>query len=501
MGNKIIGFTSALALLALAEVSYSQEDHEHAKDVKERTLRIPACAKPIGTVAARSFTCKAAACRGGMVYFGNGSITTQALGDGLSDMLLTALVNTGCFRVLERAAMQEIKEELELMGVQPKQTLRAADFIITGAVTALEMQASGIGGGGVVVPLPFRGLGGVRVGKSSAHIGLDMRIVNVRGGEIIASRAVEGKSDRWRFGLAGGGLFGTTIVGGWFDIFKNTPMEEATRDLIAKAVTLIVEDTRRYAPQDAGIGEKVVVYDDKGNIVKEQVNLPRVQPQQATQPQGPMQMTRQETGQVSVGTVRRMEAPFSHYPKVLMKEDFSKCKVLPAGFKALHGKAECVEMNGKIWLSSIAGEAAMERAINGFKPNANWAIEYTVAFGDYSTAELMDFLGFHLGKYKGPLTVNAHVFEGMRVNNNLIPMGERKQGVSYSSMAGKIMRVSLRKQGNSVDVYVDNNRVYTEQLDPVALSKLPSKLIFVLRGQDINKGMYVLVTDIVVSQE
>ncbi|MCS7196258.1 MAG: hypothetical protein NZ827_03210, partial [Aquificaceae bacterium] len=60
---------------------------------------------------------------------------------------------------------------------------------------------------------------------------------------------------------------------------------------------------------------------------------------------------------------------------------------------------------------------------------------------------------------------------------------------------------SLRKQGNSVDVYVDNNRVYTEQLDPVALSKLPSKLIFVLRGQDINKGMYVLVTDIVVSQE
>ncbi|MEN3028951.1 MAG: hypothetical protein ABDH29_07050 [Aquificaceae bacterium] len=76
----LLRFGLTLALLMPVSLSYSQEDHEHAKDVKERTLRIPTCTKPIRTVAARSFTCKAAACRGGMVYFGNNSITTQALG-------------------------------------------------------------------------------------------------------------------------------------------------------------------------------------------------------------------------------------------------------------------------------------------------------------------------------------------------------------------------------------------------------------------------------------
>jgi len=239
---------------------------EYAKEVKERTLTLPHCDKPIGVISAKSFKCKAAACQGGRIVFGSGffsvEVTPQALGDGLADILITALANTGCFKVVERAVLEEIKEELELMGVTPKQTFKAADFIITGAITALEMKGSGAGGGGFVIPLPWKFGGGLKLGKSKAYIALDMRIVRVKDAEILVVKTVEGKSERWKFGIAGGGLFGSTVGGGWFEAFKNTPLEKATRDLIARAVTLIIEELKAQSPEVA-VGEKRITYGKK----------------------------------------------------------------------------------------------------------------------------------------------------------------------------------------------------------------------------------------------
>ncbi len=239
---------SCLFILNFLAISFAEE---YAKEVKERTLTLPHCNKPIGIITAKSFKCKAAACQGGRLVFGGNFVieaTPQALGDGLADMLITALANTGCFKVVERMALEEIKEELELMGVTPKKTLKAADFIITGAVTALELNASGMGGGGIIVPLPWKFGGGLKLGKAKAHIGLDMRIVRVKDAEVLVAKTVEGKSERWKFGVAGGGLLGSTVAGGWFEAFKNTPLEEATRDLIANAITLIINELKTQAP-------------------------------------------------------------------------------------------------------------------------------------------------------------------------------------------------------------------------------------------------------------
>ncbi len=237
-----------LSLLVFITISFAEE---YAKEVKERTLILPYCNKPIGIITAKSFKCKAAACQGGRIVFGKDFVieaTPQALGDGLADMLITALTNTGCFKVVERVALEEIKEELELMGVTPKKTLKAADFIIVGAVTALELNTSGIGGGGFIIPLPWKFGGGLKLDKAKAHIGVDMRIVRVKDAEVLVAKTVEGKSERWKFGVAGGGLFGSTVGGGWFEAIKNTPLEEATRDLIANAVTLIINELKKYSP-------------------------------------------------------------------------------------------------------------------------------------------------------------------------------------------------------------------------------------------------------------
>lgn len=272
---KIVMLLIVLSLFAFSFGDEYEDKSEYAKEVKERKLSLPYCNKPIGTVTANSFKCKAAACQGGAIRFTgyDVQITPTVLGDGLADMLITALSQTGCFKVVERMALEEIKKELELMGVSPKQTIKAADFIIVGAITALEMQASGMGGGGIVIPLPWIGGVGLKVGKSKAHIALDMRIVRVKDAEILTSRAVEGKSERWNFGLGVAGLFGTTVGGGWFNAFKNTPMEEATRDLIVNALRLIVNDLKTQSP-DVLVGERVITYDEKGNAIREEIVPP-----------------------------------------------------------------------------------------------------------------------------------------------------------------------------------------------------------------------------------
>ncbi len=212
--------------------AYGSEE-EYAKEVKERKVTLPKCDKPLGVVAVRSFRCKAKECYG-------------EVGSGLADMLITALVNSGCFKVVERMTLSEIKEELELSGTSPQSSLKAADFLITGAVTAMEMKAGGTGGGGIVIPLPLGIGGGLKIGKGDAHVALDMRIIKVKDGEVISARTVEGKASRWRLGIAGGAFISdiTTAVGGWFEKYKNTPMEEAIRDLLANALIAVVEDVK-----------------------------------------------------------------------------------------------------------------------------------------------------------------------------------------------------------------------------------------------------------------
>jgi curli biogenesis system outer membrane secretion channel CsgG len=239
-------FLLLIGILSTGPV-WAQQDGTYGQDVKERKMVLPKCDTPVGAVVAKGFICKAAAChRDSLVFSGYQTIylSPQRLGEGMADMLLTALVETGCFEVFERAALEDVKEEMRLHGKQPKDLLEGADYVITGSITALEMNAAGKGGGGggFVVPLPFIGGVGVKGGKSEAHIGLDLRAIRVKDARIVVSKAVEGKSGRWNFGIGGFGWFGAGGAGGWFNSFKNTPLEEATRDVIAGAVTLLVEN-------------------------------------------------------------------------------------------------------------------------------------------------------------------------------------------------------------------------------------------------------------------
>ena len=184
------------------------------------------------------------------------------IGTGMSDMLIDALFQSNRFIVLERGeGLSDIKEELALSEsgymekgkAAEKGTLEGADILLTGAITAFEPESEGSGGGGIVIPLPFKIGGGVRVKSNKAYIAANIRMVDVRTGRVISSAKVEGKASDFKFGAVGGSLIGGVILAGAFEKYKNTPMEKAVAVMLEDAVKKITESVPdnyyRYKPE------------------------------------------------------------------------------------------------------------------------------------------------------------------------------------------------------------------------------------------------------------
>ncbi|MDD5347891.1 MAG: CsgG/HfaB family protein [Candidatus Omnitrophica bacterium] len=175
------------------------------------------------------------------------------IGTGLKDMLVTALVNSNRFRVVERQVLDAVMQEQQLAAsgaAAPGQTgaqkgmIRTADVMITAAVTEFEPKASGgiggIGGGGRA--------GGAIVGAimggamNKAHMALDIRIIDTSTSEVLAATRVQGQATDVMGGIFAGVLGGVPLgvgLGG----YSNTPMEKAIRVCIIEAVKYIAQTT------------------------------------------------------------------------------------------------------------------------------------------------------------------------------------------------------------------------------------------------------------------
>jgi len=173
---------------------------------------------------------------------------TGEIGSGLREMLVTALVNSNRFRVVERQILNAVTQEQELAvsgaagkenSVQRGQT-KTADIIITAAVTEFEPQASGgaggIGGGG---GLGSGVLGGLLGGSlNRARIALDIRIVDTSTSETLAATRAQGQASD----ISGGfmtGFFGGWALGEGLGAYANTPMEKAIRICIIEGARYI----------------------------------------------------------------------------------------------------------------------------------------------------------------------------------------------------------------------------------------------------------------------
>jgi curli biogenesis system outer membrane secretion channel CsgG len=177
---------------------------------------------------------------------------TGAIGDGMADMLATALFHSNRYIVLERQTVSDVLREQDLgaagriqKGTEaPIGQIEGAELLITGAVTEFEGAASGGGGGiGGIGGTAGRVLGGIAGGIKKAHMAIDMRVIDTRTSRIVAATSVEGEATDFALGgaLAGAGSGGALggALGGW----SKTPTEKALRLCIQEAVKFIVSKT------------------------------------------------------------------------------------------------------------------------------------------------------------------------------------------------------------------------------------------------------------------
>lgn len=170
---------------------------------------------------------------------------TGQIGDGMAEMLATALFNSNRFIVLERQTLKDVLAEQDLgaSGRIRKETaapigqIEGAELLVTGAVTEFEPGSSGIGGG---IGGGSRSIiGGILAGIKRAHIAIDIRVIDTRTSRLVAATSVEGKATDigGLTGLAGGHLGGG--LGGW----HKQPIEKALRVAIGAAVDFIASQT------------------------------------------------------------------------------------------------------------------------------------------------------------------------------------------------------------------------------------------------------------------
>jgi len=165
-------------------------------------------------------------------------------GSGMADMLTTELQQTGRFIVVERKELNSVLTEQDLgaSGRVSKATaakvgqLLGAQYLVVGIISEFEEKSSQTGGGlggriGTVGVL----LGG---GKTSAHIGIDLRLVDSTTGAIVQAHKAVGKQTG--FGIAGGLSYKGFAAGGGHR--QKTAVGRAVRQILTQMVGYIVRD-------------------------------------------------------------------------------------------------------------------------------------------------------------------------------------------------------------------------------------------------------------------
>jgi curli biogenesis system outer membrane secretion channel CsgG len=194
------------------------------------------------TAAAEDEIPMGAAYQGPKAVIAVGDFTVQVrkapedIGDGLREMLQTALFESNHFIVVDRADTAGISAEKLLSDsflkdadaiLQPAQ-MHPAEILVYGAVTSLEGE-----GCGLLLKLPGAP---VKVGGKYHHakVGIDLRLVDTASGKILAAKSVD--SSTLSASCEVGASKNKTDLPFKLQIVKNTPLELAIRDCIYRAV-------------------------------------------------------------------------------------------------------------------------------------------------------------------------------------------------------------------------------------------------------------------------
>lgn len=143
------------------------------------------------------------------------------LGNQSKTILITHLQQTGRFNVLDRSNMAELQNEASIKGTS--QTLKGADYVVTGDVTEFGRKEVG----------DHQLFGILGRGKSQiAYAKVNLNIVNVQTSEVVFSSQGAGEfelSNREVIGFGGTASYDSTLNGKVLDL----AIREAVNNLVA----------------------------------------------------------------------------------------------------------------------------------------------------------------------------------------------------------------------------------------------------------------------------
>jgi curli biogenesis system outer membrane secretion channel CsgG len=182
----------------------------------------------------------------------------KGVGDGMADMLATALVKSGHYRVMERDKIASLLAEQNLgaAGVTTQESAAKAgkmlgvELAVIGAVTEFGYKQRSTGG-----LLKKAGIGAA-IGQYTSVIGVDVRIVNTTTGEILKAENVRRQKTATSLGMNTNSMaFGSEA--------------EFDQSLVGKVTREAIEDIVKILDAQAGGGawEAKVVMAKEGEVV------------------------------------------------------------------------------------------------------------------------------------------------------------------------------------------------------------------------------------------
>lgn len=165
----------------------------------------------------------------------------EDLGDGIREMLITALFESNRFIVVDRTDVAGLTAEQLLSesfmadpdAILEEGRMRPAELIVHGAIVIAEA-----GGAGLRVKIPWVPTN-IGAKHHLARVVLDIRVVDSAGGEVVAAHSIEGTAHSG--GAVAGAAVGGLDIPVSLEVVRNTPIELAIRDGIYRLVISLSE--------------------------------------------------------------------------------------------------------------------------------------------------------------------------------------------------------------------------------------------------------------------
>jgi len=157
----------------------------------------------------------------------------QEVGPGLADMLVAAMTETGCYRMIDPTVFIEAGGGPAAGGPDLARRI-GADLLVAGRVTEFEPDASGADLGvadGPKLPDWLRSAG---VQVASSKISLSLRLVDPRTGEVIAAKTLAGSAQDV------GGEVSESRFGASLAAYAKTPMGQAMQAAVDEAIAFML---------------------------------------------------------------------------------------------------------------------------------------------------------------------------------------------------------------------------------------------------------------------